>query len=61
MAGLSLIVAGSFAVFWASMITLSGHFTKLNFSIYTVVGSVIIVIVLIHAKLALATGVFLGP
>lgn len=61
MAGLSLIVAGSFAVFWISMMALSGHFTKLNFSTYTVVGSVIIVIVLIHDKLALATGVFLDP
>lgn len=40
MAWIYLIVAGFFEVFWATMMKYSESFTKLNFSLYTIVGMI---------------------
>ncbi|MGO3727929.1 MAG: DMT family transporter, partial [Enterococcus viikkiensis] len=38
MAWVALIVAGAFEVFWATMMKLSEGFSRLNFSILTLIG-----------------------
>lgn len=40
MAWIHLFIAGGFEVFWATMMKLSEGFSKLNFSIYTVLGMI---------------------
>lgn len=41
MAWVYLLVAGLFEIMWASMMKLSESFTKMNYSIYTLIGMVI--------------------
>ncbi|CAD5900453.1 Quaternary ammonium compound-resistance protein SugE [Carnobacterium maltaromaticum] len=41
MSWIDLIIAGLFEVFWSTMMKLSHGFTKLNYSIYTLIGMVI--------------------
>lgn len=40
MAWVSLIVAGLFEMFWATMMKMSEGFSKLNYSIFTVIGMI---------------------
>ncbi len=40
MAGVSLIVAGIFEMFWATMMKLSEGFSKLNYSLLTIIGMI---------------------
>ncbi|KRM11883.1 multidrug efflux SMR transporter [Paucilactobacillus suebicus] len=41
MAWIYLVIAGLFETFWATMLKFSMGFTKINFSIYTVIGMIL--------------------
>ncbi|WP_207695923.1 SMR family multidrug resistance protein [Enterococcus sp. DIV0212c] len=41
MSWLDLIIAGIFEVFWSTMMKMSHGFSKLNYSIYTILGMIV--------------------
>lgn len=56
MAWLFLIIAGVFEVVWASFLKLSEGFSKLNYSIYTIIGMIISFFFLAQATKTLPIG-----
>ena len=64
MSWISLLIAGFFEVFWATTIKLSHGFSKLNFSILTIIGMILSFIFLAqatkHLNLSIAYPVWTG-